>query len=111
MNRETNARLAKIMRSIPKEMLKRGLVTSKDDGRTREAVEALAKKGNKMAKNLIASDALESKPTQRVDPKVNAEIEKFVETKLKIAMRRGDIKPATDDGFLKKVQDNFERHA
>ena len=111
MDFKTRERLTKIMKSIPKEMLKKGMRTeSTDNSKTMEAIEYMAKKGNKMAENLLKSGALEEKPRQVIDTKGAADIDAFVETKIADAMRSGDLKPVEKDDFKKRIEDNIQRN-
>ena len=107
MNKNVNERLAKIMKSIPKEMLKGGMRTVKRDDGQREAVEYLASKGNKLAQSLIKSGALEEKPKQVVDEKGAARIEEYVAAKVASELKSGRLPPAEKDDFMKRVEANL----
>ena len=104
MQKGVNERLAKIMRSIPKEMLKGGMRTVRPDERNKDAIAYLAGKGNKLAQNLIKSGALDEKPRQVVDEKGAKRIEDYVAAKVESELKSGKLPPAEKDDFMKRVE-------
>lgn len=107
MDHKTRDRLSKIMKSIPKEMLKGGMKTIKPDESKREAIEYLASKGNPLAQSLLRSGSLDEKPRQEMSQSGAKRIEDYVAAKVESELKSGKLPPAEKDDFMKKVEANL----
>lgn len=111
MDKRTAYILDKIGRSIPKEMLRRGVKTTTDaEGvEMRERVEYLAKKGNVAAREFLRKDDVLGGTRKEVDETVSKEIEDYVGAKVNQAISSGLISEPKKDDFMRMVEKKLEK--
>lgn len=100
MDKNTQYHLEKIGRSIPKELLQKGMRTERDSGEMRERMEYMAKKtGDPKLKKLIQAGAFDEGKRQVIDEKGSKEIERWVDKAVGDSIRSGVIKKASINDY------------
>ena len=98
MDKRTAYYLDKIGRSIPKELLRKGMKTVKDGGQIHEMMEYVAKKsGDKKLQALVKKGEFLEKDRQVMDRAGDKEIQSWVDQKVESEIKRGTIKKANKD--------------
>jgi hypothetical protein len=122
MDKKTQQFLNSISASAPKDLLRRAMRTKKDpDAEEEKAMaEYLYKKtllstGNKWdtmtnekiqkyTKKMLANNAFDKPDTYDPDPEAQKELQLYYKTKIEQAIRKGIIKPAEEDDFIRKMR-------
>lgn len=114
MDNKTREKLMKIGLSIPKKLLKKAAPVERGED-NRDLVERMiySKNTPEEMKKVMAEDLKRGFYNPRDRIKVNPEgadkVEKFLEEKVKAAIKRGEIEPAKRDTFIKKIQEKMRR--
>lgn len=107
MDKRTQRELTKIGASIPKSLMSRLIKTEKPEDNNK-IVDVMMKsklidsKSKDRIKADYASGKFSEKSRQVVDKKVEREIDRYVEARVKALMKKGIIKKAERDNFIRK---------
>lgn len=114
MDNKTKEKLLKIGLSIPKKLLQGAAPVEKGED-NRDLVERMIKSKNipKEMKKTMAEDLksgfYDPKDRIRVNPAGADKVEKYIEEKVNSALKKGEIKPAAKDAFMKRLQEKLRK--
>lgn len=118
IDRDTMKRLQAFGKSIPPDLLKRGVVKKQIYAEEKAQLEEAARKGKTLAERRLAARALAdekvynslNRETTEIDPAVQAEMERRGDAFIRREMKAGRLKKLDkNDPFLRSLQKNFNR--
>ena len=119
MDNKTKEVMMRIGKSIPRELLAKGIIREKPFQFEKDIIEERSKsksvpfKEREMLRKALESDKLQNtynRETTSMNHEVSKEIEKFVETKMKREIASGRLKPADkNDPFMRFIDSRMKR--